>query len=252
MIEQLKKAGLSEYEAKVYLALLELGPSDGIAISRKSNVPKTRVYDVLKDLSEKGLISLLQKRPLIFKAVKPETGLKHLFENRLEELKETEAEAIGALIQIKAKPKTLPQVHERITTVLGYERMYSTATEWLNHAKKSISVFSVGEEIPYSLRIALKRAIARGVKPRLIVTKCNEENLHTLKKDIADGWDVRHYPSTGEWTFSVYDTQKVMINVRNPKIKEERISTFFEVPGLAKALAEYYETIWKKAKPVKP
>ena len=38
-----------------------------------------------------------------------------------------------------------------------------------------------------------------------------------------------------------------MINVRNPKIKEERISIFFEIRGLAKSLDEYFKDIWDKA-----
>jgi len=42
-----------------------------------------------------------------------------------------------------------------------------------------------------------------------------------------------------------------MLNVRNPEVKEERISIFFEVPSLAKALAEYYESIWNKTKLIK-
>jgi len=39
-----------------------------------------------------------------------------------------------------------------------------------------------------------------------------------------------------------------MINVRNPKIKEERISMFFEINGLAKSLDKYLKGIWKKEK----
>jgi sugar-specific transcriptional regulator TrmB len=251
MKDELKKAGITEYEERAYMALLELGPSSGIDISKRSDVPKTRVYDILKDLIGKGLVELVQKKPMVFKAVRPEVGVKHLFESEIEKIKDAELRTIEAMKSVKEKQTAIPRIHEWITTVLGDKNMYDMVVAWMTKTKRELSIFSVGEEIPYSLEVAMKRAVARGVNCRLIVTKYDEENKHILKRHAGLGLKLRHYPSTGEWTFSVFDKEKAMINVRNPKIKEERISTFFEVPDLAKALAEYYETIWKKAKVIK-
>ena len=55
--EQLKKFGLSEKEAKVYLACLELGDSLASNIALKSNLPRTLVYDILERLIDLGIIS---------------------------------------------------------------------------------------------------------------------------------------------------------------------------------------------------
>jgi len=250
-MKELRKAGLTGYEERAYMALLELGPTGGIDISKKSDVPKTRVYDVLKDLVGKGLVELIQKRPMVFKAVKPEVGVKHLFESEIEKIKDAELKTIEIMKAVKEKQVAVPRIHEWITTVLGYKNMYAMVVEWMTKTKRELSIFSVGEEIPYMLEVAIKRAVAKGVNCRLIVTRYDKENKHILKRHVGLGLKLRYYPSTGEWTFSVFDKEKAMINVRNPKIKEERISTFFEVPDLAKALAEYYETIWKKSKPVK-
>lgn len=56
-IPQLNKFGLSEKEAKVYLASLELGYSTASEISLKSNIPRTLVYDILERLIDFGLMS---------------------------------------------------------------------------------------------------------------------------------------------------------------------------------------------------
>lgn len=56
-IEQLKKFGLSEKEAKVYLACLNLGDSLASEIALKSNLPRTLIYDLLERLIDFGLIS---------------------------------------------------------------------------------------------------------------------------------------------------------------------------------------------------
>ena len=56
-IEQdLLKIGLNRKEAQTYLALLELGPTTVVALSRKSGLKRTTIYEILKSLLEKGLV----------------------------------------------------------------------------------------------------------------------------------------------------------------------------------------------------
>jgi HTH-type transcriptional regulator, sugar sensing transcriptional regulator len=56
-IEDLKKAGLSENEAKVYLAALELGETSVYRLAKKSGVKRTTTYLAVENLKEKGLMS---------------------------------------------------------------------------------------------------------------------------------------------------------------------------------------------------
>lgn len=56
-IEQdLLKVGLNTKEAQTYLALLELGPTTVVALSRKSGLKRTTIYEILKSLLERGLV----------------------------------------------------------------------------------------------------------------------------------------------------------------------------------------------------
>jgi len=61
MIETLQKIGLNENEARVYLALLELGESTVLPISKKSEIHRTYCYDILDLLSKRGLVSYIEK-----------------------------------------------------------------------------------------------------------------------------------------------------------------------------------------------
>jgi HTH-type transcriptional regulator, sugar sensing transcriptional regulator len=73
MIEQLKKSGLSETEAKVYLALLDLGPSLAGKISRRTGLHRRTVYDTTERLIKKGLIGyILENNRRLFRASNPE------------------------------------------------------------------------------------------------------------------------------------------------------------------------------------
>lgn len=55
-LEILKKAGLNEYESKVFLCLSKEEKIKPSSIAKESGVPRSRVYDVLKSLMNKGLV----------------------------------------------------------------------------------------------------------------------------------------------------------------------------------------------------
>lgn len=55
-IKALENLGLSEKEAKVYLALLELGQASGYKVAQKSGVKKPTTYVLLDELRKKELV----------------------------------------------------------------------------------------------------------------------------------------------------------------------------------------------------
>ena len=64
--------GLTDKQAKVYLALLELSSALPSTISRKSGLKRPTVYVILEQLQEKGLVGHLKKgNSLFFTAVDP-------------------------------------------------------------------------------------------------------------------------------------------------------------------------------------
>ena len=56
VLEALKFIGFSEYEAKVYIALVQLGGGTATEISKTSLVPTNRVYQTLDRLQDKGFV----------------------------------------------------------------------------------------------------------------------------------------------------------------------------------------------------
>ncbi len=49
--------GLPELEAKVYLAILQLGETTVLKISRATEIKRTTIYHVIESLKQKGLVS---------------------------------------------------------------------------------------------------------------------------------------------------------------------------------------------------
>lgn len=72
VVEKLKRIGLTEYEAKAYVALLEVHLNTATKVSEKSGVPRTRIYSVLESLAHKSWVRIYSGVPLLFKAQAPQ------------------------------------------------------------------------------------------------------------------------------------------------------------------------------------
>ncbi len=76
---ELLKVGLTDGEAKVYLALSELGSSTVGPIVKKSKVAYSNIYDILNRLIEKGLVSFIVKeKTKYFQAATPSNLIEYL------------------------------------------------------------------------------------------------------------------------------------------------------------------------------
>ena len=59
----MREIGLNAYEIDVYIALLESGQATAMEISKKANVPYSKIYDALNSLKDKGWIKSVETRP---------------------------------------------------------------------------------------------------------------------------------------------------------------------------------------------
>jgi sugar-specific transcriptional regulator TrmB len=103
MLEKLIDFGLSEKEAKVYLALLELGSSSVSEIARRARVTRTNTYHLLNALQSYGLVSSNESRSSksIFSAEKPER-LIHMMREKLQEAERRYSDVKDLLPEIKS------------------------------------------------------------------------------------------------------------------------------------------------------
>lgn len=105
ILQKLLDVGLNEREAKVYLALLELGEAKLAEICKKSQIKRSTVYDMLELLKKRGLVSQtrLKKRPIYY-AENPAKMLETL-EIKRKSLEEAMPELISVMNLLDKKPK---------------------------------------------------------------------------------------------------------------------------------------------------
>ena len=71
-MEELQEIGLTRNECKVYIALLDLGPSLAGQIARKTGLHRRNVYDTTDMLIKKGLVGyILRNNRRLFRASEP-------------------------------------------------------------------------------------------------------------------------------------------------------------------------------------
>ncbi len=78
-LAKVQEYGLTEYEARAYLALLDFEVAPASKVARLARVPRTKIYQALEGLEEKKLVRVIPERPKRFVA--------QPFHNHIDQLK---------------------------------------------------------------------------------------------------------------------------------------------------------------------
>jgi len=130
LIESLKTMGLTEYEAKVYSALVLFQRSEVKQIYEYLSIPKPSVYQSLKKLTDKGLAQVVNAKPAIYRAIPPEIAIRHM----TEVYQKAEKNALSVLEELEKKSveRENPDV---IWTLFGEENLEHRMDELMTKAR---------------------------------------------------------------------------------------------------------------------
>jgi len=248
MEENLRKLGLTKYEIKAYLILVSFGYMKGGKISEKSGVPQGKIYSVLSNLIEKGLVSQIDAKPKIFKAINPDVALRNLIEekrNDLEAFTEKLSSEIKKLMATKLKNQ---ETDEKITILRGKKNAFSIAHYLYENAKTSLDVMLTFELLTTTSERLLLEAKKRRVKIRILATK--KINLPLIKRIRNQGFNIRYYP-VEELRILIKDNEESIEAIVNPKNLLDRTNIYIQSKELTKALKIYFESIWDKSEIIK-
>lgn len=92
-VEALKELGLTAYEAKVFIALQQLGTGSARDVAQTVDVPRPQVYTTTEALEEQGLVDIQQSNPITYRPVKIEKA-KAKLRAQFEQTQETAFEYI--------------------------------------------------------------------------------------------------------------------------------------------------------------
>lgn len=165
----LLKIGLTGNEADIYLALLELGPSLVSKIVEKTKLNRTNIYDRLKRLINKGLVSYaIKSNRKYFCAAKPKRILRYLKEKE-EKIKEEKEAVQNILPELE---RIQPATREETVEVYEGKEGLKTILEDVIRSKKDVLTYGSEGNFSRILRFYFKHYLKRlekvGIKMKVI------------------------------------------------------------------------------------
>ena len=186
--EVLEKIGLNEKEAKVYLALLELGTASAYGIAPKANLKRPITYIVLESLMQKGLVTRVpQVRKALYVAEDPNKLLGEV--RHKEELLKRFMPSLEVLYNAR-KEKPRVQLFEGIAGIRSvYEKVLASGEEVL--------FFGTGEGVqkhdPEWVQLFLKRIQEQHVPVKDIIMQ-NPRNVGYIQLFKNTSYLLRYMP----------------------------------------------------------
>lgn len=183
LVDTLKAAGLSPYQASAYVAVLELQAASATEIAEASDVPKPRIYDVLDGLESRGYIETYEHDSLHARAHSPTAVLNDL-RDRADRFESAASEVEDRWEQPELEGSG-PSIVSRFQTVLD------RAESFIEDAEYQIQL-SVTPEHFERLRPKLAAAHERGVSTRISIHTEQDVTLSSIERFEGTCLEVRH------------------------------------------------------------
>ncbi len=172
-IQTLTQLGLSNRQARVYLALLISGMSTAKKISQMSMVPRQDVYTVVAILERMGLCEKAITKPIMFRATPIQKSLDILIQRKTKEYDEMQIKTRNLLRDLSHYGETTCQ-EEKAQFILLSERQARVLRieEAVNNAETVVDSFTTPEifrQVIVSSEEVLKKTMERGVKFRFLM-----------------------------------------------------------------------------------
>ena len=262
----LRDLGLSEYEARAYRALLNTGPTTAKELSRASDVPMGRIYDVLNSIEQYNLVrSQTASRPKKYVAVEPATALDRLLDDKKQELEEKADQYQSIVDELAEELDAAEPVEEKFwTAAVGPDETFDLLLERLAAADRDIVIVAadpipqldirtVGDDVLAHLEDALDRGVTVDILMSRELVNALSENVgqryqSTLQQ--RDDFSVRTSDEVSG-TFNIIDGIEVCIQVPNPLASGEAFGMIdLKDPEFTADVHAEFLPHWQSAKPL--
>ena len=159
LVRSVQELGLSEYEAKAYLALLDESPASGYKVAQNSGVPRSKIYEVLNGLVRRGVVLVNHGEPVQYAPLSP----KELVDRRRHEMEQSVDVAEKGLEQYVSNSISRGVIWD----IAGRDEIFERAREIASRAERTI-LAEVWHEDASELREVLFEASTSGVDVEVV------------------------------------------------------------------------------------
>jgi len=256
----LSELELTQYEIKAYMVLLKYDCTNANTIYKEAKIPFGKVYDVLKSLSNKGFVEILNTRPKKFKAIRPEKALKdyskkkeNWWQEKISSFKENVSSLLKELSTIKSQRKKSDIFWTTFDSKKDLKKINNII--YCKPKKVAFIIPHINNVINSEEVIKeLKNSIDNGVELNMLISQEFLEYLKNYKKDhyeLLKKSQIRLIDKPESY-FGIIDGEITVIFQPHPKNKNELFSSVtIWNKELAKNLEEKFKIIWNNSKKIK-
>jgi sugar-specific transcriptional regulator TrmB len=237
----LQEFGLTDYEIRSYTSLLEIGPATASELSEASDVPYSKIYEVLGSLEKKGWIEMEHGRPSKYYPKPPSVAME-IARSQLETTFKTNENLVLAELQPLYEKKG---VRERpdIWIVRGNFNVLAKVRETVEHVQKEIlaAVPALPDSVAEALIPLVKTIVDRGIKVQLMTMKAPMSEAMTKLIKLCDV-RVREQMFGGG---IIADGREVILLLGQEGDEAISLGIWSDHIGLAKFAKNYFEYLWQ-------
>jgi len=248
--ERLRKAfqrlGLTEYEMRAYLALLQHGEMTANQVSEAAEIPYSKVYEVLESLEEKGWIGSEGGRPTRYHARNISTALE-ISRMRIErDLRRIESFLLSELSPI-AKGLGAREKHD-VWILRGELNILSKLKSLLESCDSELQLATpwMSKEMLAMLLPTLTTLKARNGRVQIMLSSDCNRTLAMRLKEYAEV-RLRDQLFGGG---AIADSNETMI-ILGEEGRGPTLAIWSDHAGLARIAKIYFEHLWRDSEPLK-
>jgi sugar-specific transcriptional regulator TrmB len=233
-----KELGLTQYESNALTTLLERGELKAADVGRLAEVPKTRIYDILDKLVEKGFIINVGTSPKRYKVIDVNLVFEKLLEEKRSQLQILESK----ISEIMSRLEITSRNDDRILKVKGRNDALEVIKEEVSKANKEIKGFT--DIAHYKLQKAFKDAKAKN--PDVSIKLIGHINKDELQEKYGNLAEIKSYPHEGLNAF-VIDGKKLVLTLTGKEENEQHnLAIYVKDSAMIKNFSNYFDNVWEK------
>jgi sugar-specific transcriptional regulator TrmB len=244
-IKALTKIGLTDKQATVYTALLELGEAKMTHIARHAKLKRPTVYLVIEELVQLALVSVIEKgKKKIYSAVHP-NRIVEILESRKQQYQELLPDLLARYGSIRGKPKV--QMLEGMEGIKqAYQEAYNLLMEGDNEGLWFGNISFLLENFPQVIKEydkVLNSLKTYKIRELIIGGERSREWVQQIQKGLKPHHQVKYFDDKGQCgiTDQLIVGNKIMLFSMN----KELFTLIIESEEIAKTYRFLFEQIWK-------
>lgn len=249
--EILQSIGLTPSETDVYLTLLKIGNTSTGALITQAKVSRSKVYDVLERLKQKGFVTEMTKENVrYFEATDPSNIIDYL-KTKKEDIdkKINETQKIIPELRKFQKDNLEKQEAKVYTGIEGWKTAYNEILNDLADGGEYLA-FGLGKVEAqnefvrtFIKKFHLKRADS-GAKARVLLRRETKEYIDVNFPITMKGTKIRYTDMRNPTNIAMWN-DKVLTLVWG----ENPVAFVIKSKQVAGKYREYFEYLWKESKP---